>query len=75
MADLQGFEDFDRVLAAARAHGLRVIITLANAWDDFGGIRQYLAWAGRRKGSGPRPIRWRRSPGACPNCSAATCRW
>jgi hypothetical protein len=36
----------DFVLATARAHGLRVIITLSNNWDDFGGIRQYLAWAG-----------------------------
>jgi len=36
----------DRVLATARAHGLRVIVTLANYWDDYGGIRQYLAWAG-----------------------------
>jgi hypothetical protein len=36
----------DLVLATARAHGLRVIITLSNNWDDFGGIRQYLAWAG-----------------------------
>ena len=35
----------DRVLAEARARGLRVIITLSNFWDDFGGIRQYLAWA------------------------------
>lgn len=39
-------DQLDRVLAAARAHGLRVIITLANAWDDYGGVRQYLAWAG-----------------------------
>jgi mannan endo-1,4-beta-mannosidase len=41
-ADVQ----LDRVLASAREHGLRVIITLSNNWDDFGGIRQYLAWAG-----------------------------
>ena len=40
-----GPKQLDRVLAAARAHGLRVIITLSNFWDDFGGIRQYLAWA------------------------------
>lgn len=41
-----GYRQLDRVLAAARARGLRVIVTLANYWDDFGGIRQYLAWAG-----------------------------
>ncbi|HEX9104929.1 MAG TPA: hypothetical protein VF997_22115, partial [Polyangia bacterium] len=40
-----GPRQLDRVLAAARAHGLRVIVTLSNFWDDFGGIRQYLAWA------------------------------
>ena len=40
-----GPKQLDRVLAAARAKGLRVIITLSNFWDDFGGIRQYLAWA------------------------------
>lgn len=39
-------QQLDLVLATARAHGLRVIITLSNNWDDFGGIRQYLAWAG-----------------------------
>jgi mannan endo-1,4-beta-mannosidase len=41
-----GYAQLDRVLALARARGLRVIITLANSWDDFGGLRQYLAWAG-----------------------------
>ncbi|MDB4964998.1 MAG: Endo,4-beta-mannosidase [Myxococcales bacterium] len=41
-----GYDQLDRVLAAARARGLRLIITLSNYWDDFGGIRQYLAWAG-----------------------------
>ncbi|MGZ3441223.1 MAG: hypothetical protein ACXVDD_17005, partial [Polyangia bacterium] len=40
-----GPRQLDRVLAQARARGLRVIITLANYWDDFGGIPQYLAWA------------------------------
>jgi mannan endo-1,4-beta-mannosidase len=35
----------DHVLAEARARGLRVILTLSNYWDDFGGVRQYLAWA------------------------------
>ena len=39
-------DQLDRVLAAARARGVRVIVTLANYWDDYGGVRQYLAWAG-----------------------------
>jgi hypothetical protein len=33
------------VLAEARTRGLRVIVTLANYWDDFGGVREYLTWA------------------------------
>jgi mannan endo-1,4-beta-mannosidase len=41
-----GYAQLDQVLTLARARGLRVIVTLANYWDDFGGIRQYLAWAG-----------------------------
>ena len=40
-----GPRQLDRVLASARKNGLRVIVTLSNYWDDYGGIRQYLAWA------------------------------
>jgi mannan endo-1,4-beta-mannosidase len=40
-----GPTQLDRVLVEARKRGLRVIVTLANYWDDYGGIRQYLAWA------------------------------
>lgn len=36
----------DKVLAHARKLGLRVILTLANNWDAYGGIPQYLRWAG-----------------------------
>ncbi len=35
----------DRVLVAAKARGLRVMLTLCNAWPDYGGVRQYLEWA------------------------------
>ena len=35
----------DYVLAAARARGLRLLLTLTNYWDDFGGIQQYVEWA------------------------------
>lgn len=40
------FVQLDRVLAGARGRGLRLIITLANYWDDYGGVRAYLRWAG-----------------------------
>ena len=41
-----GFQQLDRVLASARQHGLRVIVTLANYWDSYGGVPMYLRWAG-----------------------------
>jgi len=42
------FLQLDRVLVAAKTHGLRLIITLSNHWKDYGGIPMYLRWAGRR---------------------------
>lgn len=42
----------DLVLEQARALGLRVILTLANNWSDYGGIPQYLRWAGLGDGGG-----------------------
>ena len=36
----------DEVLAEAGARHLEVMLTLVNAWPDFGGVRQYLEWAG-----------------------------
>jgi mannan endo-1,4-beta-mannosidase len=36
----------DLVLARASAHGVRLVLPLGNYWDDFGGARQYVAWAG-----------------------------
>jgi mannan endo-1,4-beta-mannosidase len=40
------YDQLDRVLAAARERNLRVIVTLGNHWPDYGGIPQYLRWAG-----------------------------
>jgi mannan endo-1,4-beta-mannosidase len=42
----RSFVHLDRVLAAARARGLRVIVVLANRWGDYGGVPRYVAWAG-----------------------------
>ncbi|MCP3100373.1 cellulase family glycosylhydrolase [Myxococcus sp. K15C18031901] len=36
----------DRVLSRARAHGVRLVLTLGNYWDAYGGTRQYVTWAG-----------------------------
>jgi mannan endo-1,4-beta-mannosidase len=42
----ESFAHLDRVLDAARARGLRVIVVLANRWGDYGGLPRYLDWAG-----------------------------
>ncbi|WP_141619367.1 cellulase family glycosylhydrolase [Myxococcus sp. AB036A] len=41
----------DWVLTRARFHGVRLVLTLGNYWDAYGGARQYVAWAGL-----PRPV-------------------
>ena len=40
------YQQLDRVLAEARAQGVRLILTLGNHWSDFGGVPAYLHWAG-----------------------------
>ncbi|MES1172240.1 MAG: hypothetical protein ABUL77_03295 [Bacteroidota bacterium] len=42
-------EHLDRVIAAAGRAGIRLIITLANSWSDYGGVPRYLRWAGRMR--------------------------
>lgn len=41
-----GLEKLDFVLHHARRLKLKVILTLTNNWQDFGGIDQYLVWFG-----------------------------
>lgn len=36
----------DHVLAEAHAHGVQLLLILTNNWSDYGGIEQYVAWAG-----------------------------
>lgn len=40
------FVQLDRVLTAAKARDLKVIVVLANRWKDYGGIGMYADWAG-----------------------------
>ncbi|MCB9622654.1 MAG: cellulase family glycosylhydrolase [Sandaracinus sp.] len=40
------FAHLDRVLVAARARGLRVVMVLANRWADYGGFSEVARWAG-----------------------------
>ena len=42
----ESFVQLDRVLDEARARDLAVIVVLANRWGDYGGVPQYLRWAG-----------------------------
>ena len=41
-----GLERLDYVVAAAAERGLRLVIPFTNNWSDFGGIDQYVRWAG-----------------------------
>jgi hypothetical protein len=50
----------DVVLAEAGRRGIRLIITLANQWSDYGGIPRYLEWfadaPGGEPAAGPPPV-------------------
>jgi mannan endo-1,4-beta-mannosidase len=48
------FAHLDKVLAAARARDLKVIVVLANRWKDYGGIATYLRWGGAEVARDPR---------------------
>ncbi|PBK88327.1 mannanase [Armillaria gallica] len=37
-----GLQNFDAVVAAAAAHGLRLIVSLTNNWSDYGGMDVYV---------------------------------
>ncbi|GIH06259.1 hypothetical protein Rhe02_43260 [Rhizocola hellebori] len=41
-----GLQKLDYVLWSARQHGIKLIIPLTNNWNDFGGMDQYVRWAG-----------------------------
>jgi mannan endo-1,4-beta-mannosidase len=41
-----GLQKLDYVVAKAKAEGLRLILPLTNNWSDFGGMDQYVRWAG-----------------------------
>ncbi|MBI1806915.1 MAG: T9SS type A sorting domain-containing protein [Ignavibacteria bacterium] len=39
-----GLLALDLVVERARAYGIRLIISLVNNWEDYGGMNQYVAW-------------------------------
>jgi hypothetical protein len=40
------FQKLDYIMASARLHHMRVILTMVNYWPDFGGIGSYAKWVG-----------------------------
>lgn len=42
----ESFAHLDQVIEAAGRRGLKLIVVLANRWGDYGGVAQYLSWAG-----------------------------
>lgn len=38
-----GLENFDNVVANAKANGIRLIVTLTNNWDNYGGMDVYVS--------------------------------
>ena len=42
-------EGLDYVIERARQAGVRLILTLLNFWEDYGGMDQYVAWSRRAK--------------------------
>ncbi|MEJ7585784.1 MAG: hypothetical protein WKF43_17255 [Acidimicrobiales bacterium] len=44
-----GLPHLDFVVARAKAHGLRVVLTLTNNWGEFGGMDKYVDRLNRAK--------------------------
>ena len=44
--DETSFRGLDLVLTRAHHHGVKLVLTLGNYWNAYGGARQYVAWAG-----------------------------
>lgn len=42
----EGLVALDEVVAMAQERGLRLLLTLSNHWEDYGGLPAYARWAG-----------------------------
>lgn len=40
------FRNFDQAIYLAHLYGVKLVIPLLNEWDEFGGLKQYMKWAG-----------------------------
>ncbi len=62
----QEFAEFDYIIQSAAAHNIRLIPTLENYWEAYGGIDTRLSWEGLGTGQSNR---WRFfNKTACPGC-------
>jgi Cellulose binding domain/Cellulase (glycosyl hydrolase family 5) len=62
----QEFAEFDYIIQSAKAHNIRLIPTLENYWEAYGGIDTRLSWEGLGTGQSNR---WRFfNKTACPGC-------
>ena len=43
----RGLRGLDRAVSEAKARGLRVVLTLVNNWEHYGGLPAYARWAGK----------------------------
>ena len=48
MIRLSGVKGLDFAIAEAKKHGVYLILSLANNYNDFGGKNQYVQWARQR---------------------------
>jgi mannan endo-1,4-beta-mannosidase len=44
--DEAGLRGLDLVLTRASVHGVKLVLSLGNYWNAYGGTRQYVEWAG-----------------------------
>lgn len=42
-----GLRGLDRAVAEAKIRGLRIVLTLTNNWEHYGGLPAYAQWAGK----------------------------
>lgn len=42
---LFGLKGLDFVVSEAKSHGVYLMLSLVNNWDDLGGRKQYVKWA------------------------------
>lgn len=46
----ENLRHLDNVIAKSKEHGVKVVLTLINYWNQLGGISQYNSWAGQSGG-------------------------